>query len=268
MQRSTRCPFGGLSAAVIGLFALAVAPGLSAQARPASQNSQARAAYAELTAAYAALRRSELDAAAVRFVAALRLTPNRTDVRKELAYTYFRMGRNDLAREQFEAVIARDTIDATAALELAYLEYESPDPAIRASAHAIFKRLRTSRDSSIRARATEAFRNVDGALADRLATLAPALAKEPANLYLLEQRAQAALERNDTVLMIATYRQLLASAGAGDDVRLSLARILLASGATEEGDSLLRSIVASVDPEIAEGARELLARRSNAVGKP
>jgi tetratricopeptide (TPR) repeat protein len=251
-------------------IALLLWPGGStarAQARVAPSASASRAAYAQLTAAYAALRNSQLDSAIVHFAAALELTPNRTDVRKELAYTFFRVGRNDLAREQFERVIALDTVDAMAALELAYLDYESPDASVRATAHAIFNRLRSSRDPSIRARATAAFGNVDGALAARLAVLEPGLAKDANSLYLLELRAQAALERNDTPLLIATYRQLLANAGAGDDVRLALARVLLSSGQVAEGESLLRLLVSSIDPEIGEEAHELLVRRA-ARGKP
>jgi predicted Zn-dependent protease len=246
-----------LTLLLVSACAILCSQSLEAQGSGPSAAAKKRA-YAELVSAYAALRSHELDSAIVHFKAALQTTPARTDVRKELAYTYFKVGRNDLAREQFEEVVARDATDGGAALELAYLDYESVEPEVRARAHAIFKRLRTSPDSSIRARATEAFRNVDGAIAARLARLAPVLAKDSSNLYLLELRAAAAVERNDTDLAIATYRQLLRLAGAGDDVRIALARALIATGHTAEGVAMLRPIVFSIDPELGERAHELL----------
>ena len=260
MRRSARRLRAATRSGALLVLAVRFAPVVGAQGTRAMTPADRRS-YAELTSAYVALRRSALDSAIAHFGRALALTPDRDDVRKELAYTYFRVGRNDLARMEFEIVVANDTLDEVAAMELAYLDYESLDASLRAKAHAVFNHLRTSRDSATRARAGEAFTSVDGALAARLAAIELDLARNPNDTDLLLRRAQVALERNDTPLVLATYRQVLAQPHAADEVRLALSRVLLAIGQSAEGEAILHTLLTSTDPEVGESARELLEHR-------
>ena len=239
----------------LALACLLARGGVLAQGAPTPGGAAERQAYAQLTLAYAALRANALDSAIVHFVSALELTPLRLDVRKELAYTYFHAGRNDLAQLQFEAVLARDSLDATAAMELAYLYYESTDPVTRARTHALFGRLRASKDSSVRRRATEAFRNVDADLAEKIRGLQAALASQPGNGLLLEQLAIAAQERNDLPLATTTYQQL--SEFYGEHVRLLFARFLIATGRRVAAQKYLDALLTASDPYLVEEARDL-----------
>ena len=250
---------------VLGWTLLAPMTGARGQ-RGAPQSAGARAAYAELTAAYAALRAKELDSAITHLVRTISFTPDRLDVRKELAYAYFRAGRNDLAKHQFEEVLSRDSLDATAALELAYLDYESLDPVVRAQTHALFRRVRASRDSSVRARATEAFGNVDRDLAARIHSLQDALTRQPGDGALLRQLATAAQERNDTALANSVYEKL--AVFYGDHIRLQYAEYLLATAQRARAQQMLEGLLGASDPYLVEEARDHLAELRRARGTP
>ena len=58
-------------------------------------------AYDVLTGAYSALHQKDYDKAVAGFAEAVHLSPHRADIRKDLAYTYLKIGETDLAREQF-----------------------------------------------------------------------------------------------------------------------------------------------------------------------
>src|SRR5690242_16277307 len=81
-------------------------------------------AYAPLDRAYAAARAHDYDAAVSNFLAAIAAAPERSAIRKDLAYTYLKIGENDLARDQFREVMRLDSADTQVALEFAFLSYE------------------------------------------------------------------------------------------------------------------------------------------------
>ena len=58
-------------------------------------------AYASLARAYDELRARRYDTAIPAFLAAIQAAPARSDIRKDLAYTYLKVGENELARDQF-----------------------------------------------------------------------------------------------------------------------------------------------------------------------
>ena len=60
-----------------------------------------RAGIAALDKAYAALRAKDYDSAIARFSEASALAPQRVDILKDLAYTYLKIGENELARDRF-----------------------------------------------------------------------------------------------------------------------------------------------------------------------
>ena len=68
-------------------------------------------AYASLAGAYNALRARRYDAAITGFLAAAQAAPKRADIRKDLAYTYLKVGENDLARDQFRAAMRDNPVE-------------------------------------------------------------------------------------------------------------------------------------------------------------
>src|SRR5205823_1357718 len=136
------------------------------------------------------------DAAVGAFRRVLALTPERSDVRKNLAYTLYKTGDDRGAQELFAEVVRRDSSDDHAALELAYLSYETLDPAAHAVAYRLFSRLRSSRDSIVRGTAAEAFHNVDAALEARMNQWRDALRQQPDNPDFSLEYARAAEERD------------------------------------------------------------------------
>src|SRR5438128_1221287 len=113
---------GGTMNAVVAC-ALAVAMGQPPVRQPPPPLPADAQLYRVLTDAYAARRVDDYDRAVIGFARALELAPARSDVRKDLAYTYFRVGDNERARRQFAEVVRRDSADVWAALELAFLDY-------------------------------------------------------------------------------------------------------------------------------------------------
>ena len=71
------------------------------------------------SAAHATTR--DYDTAIPQFLAAIAAAPRRTDLRKDLAYTYLKIGEPTLARDQFHQALTLDPADTTAALEYAFL---------------------------------------------------------------------------------------------------------------------------------------------------
>ena len=63
-------------------------------------------AYASLAHAYDDLRARRYEDAISTFLAAVQATPSRPDIRKDLGYTYLKVGENELARDQFREVHA------------------------------------------------------------------------------------------------------------------------------------------------------------------
>ena len=119
-------------AAIICVFAVTLfLVTLAAQvtAEPASDP-----AYAPLAQAFDALRAHDYDAAIALFRQASALSPQRADIRKNLAYTLLKTGDNDGARDQFGAAMRADPSDFHVALEYAFLCFEAKDdPPARSS---------------------------------------------------------------------------------------------------------------------------------------
>src|SRR5262249_16599581 len=78
-------------------------------------------AYAPLSLAYQALRAHDFDSAISSFLKGIEAAPDRPAIRKDLAYTYLKIGENDLARAQFRTAMRLDPADLQVALEYAFL---------------------------------------------------------------------------------------------------------------------------------------------------
>src|SRR6476469_4452798 len=79
--------------------------------------------------AYTALRARDYDVAVPAFLAAIQAAPGRADIRKDLAYTLLKIGEPALARDQFRAGMQLDPSDTAAALEYAFLCFETKQQA-------------------------------------------------------------------------------------------------------------------------------------------
>src|SRR6476660_7161984 len=82
-------------------------------------------AYGPLTKAYQSLKTKQYDAAILLFLSAIEVAPSRPAIRKDLAYTYLKVGENETARDQFAATMRMDPGDFQAALEYAFLCHET-----------------------------------------------------------------------------------------------------------------------------------------------
>src|ERR1019366_8301423 len=107
--------------------------------------------------AYTALRTRDYDVAVPAFLAAIQAAPTRADLRKDLAYTLLKIGEPTLARYQFREAMRLDPADAAAALEYAFLCYETKQ---QAEARRVFDRLRRIPNPT----AERAFHNIDDPL--------------------------------------------------------------------------------------------------------
>ena len=68
-------------------------------------------AYEPLTRAYEALRARDYDTAIASFLEGIEAAPRRASIHKDLAYTYLKIGENELARDQFGEAMRMDPND-------------------------------------------------------------------------------------------------------------------------------------------------------------
>src|SRR5438132_13199375 len=103
---------------ILGLAAAVHAS--SAQAPPNPQPGKA-----DLNSAYQALADKDYDSAITLFRKGLAQQPANANAHKDLAYTLLRAGENAAARDQFESALRLNPHDETAALEFAFLAFET-----------------------------------------------------------------------------------------------------------------------------------------------
>ncbi|OPZ80594.1 MAG: exodeoxyribonuclease VII large subunit [bacterium ADurb.Bin429] len=95
-------------------------------------------AYEPLAKAYEASRSRHYDAAISLFLKVIEAAPGRAAVRRDLAYTYLKAGQNELAREQFREAMRLEPANFHAALEYAFLCFETNE---KVQARRIFDRV-------------------------------------------------------------------------------------------------------------------------------
>jgi Flp pilus assembly protein TadD len=119
---------------------------------------------AELSTAYAAPAQQDYDRAIASFRQGLQKQPQNAAGHKDLGYTLLKAGVTADARDEFAIVLQLDSHDDVAALEYAFLCYETGKPI---EARRTFDRLRThGLTATTRATAAEAFQNIDRPLAE------------------------------------------------------------------------------------------------------
>jgi Tfp pilus assembly protein PilF len=161
-------------------------------------------AYEPLAKAYEALRNRDYDTAIPMFLKGIEAAPGRAVLRKDLAYTYLKIGENVLARDQFRDAMRIEPADFHATLEYAFLCYETGQ---KAAARRIFDRVRKTGDPQSKATAERAFSNIDGPLAAGIQRWTGALAMGPDNFSAHYELAGLAEQRDELELAAEHYEK-------------------------------------------------------------
>jgi Flp pilus assembly protein TadD len=210
--------------------------------------------YEPLARAYEALRTRDYDAAVAGFTRAIELAPQRASVRKDLAYTYLRIGENELARQQFQAAMNMDTADVQVAMEYAFLCNESKR---EAEARRIFDRIRRTGNTV----AEQAFQNIDQPLASGIERWKSALATGPDNASAHYDLATLAERRDELALAAEHFEKAWRLRPLQRAVLVDLGRVWKAMGRNEDANAALLAASRGGEPRAADEARELLPGR-------
>lgn len=239
----------------IALLAAVTWAGLAAQLPPAQP---ADPAYQPLERAYQALRNKNYDDAVVGFEKAISLAPDRASIRKDLAYTLLKIGENAAARDQFGEAMRLDPGDQHAALEYAFLCFETKQQAL---ARGIFDRIRKTSQGDVQKTAEQAFENIDQPLAAGIARWQKVVEAEPANFSAHQELATLAEERDELDLAAKHYEMAWKLRPSERSLMLDLGRVWKGLGRNEEASYLLLAASRGKPPRVAEQARALLPDR-------
>jgi len=215
-------------------------------------------AYEALNKAYQALRGRNYDDAIALFLKAIEAAPQRPALRKDLAYTYLKIGENVAARDQFREAMRLDPKDFHVALEYAFLCNETKE---QAQARRVFNRVRKAGDPESRATAERAFQNIDGPLADGIARWTKAIQMGADNFSGHLELATLAEQRDELELAAQHYEKAWRLIPERRSVLVDLGRVLKALNRTEEANAALLAASRGGEPRAAEAARELLPTR-------
>jgi len=211
-------------------------------------------AYEPLARAYEQLRAHAYDDAIANFQKAIELAPKRASIHKDLAYTYLKVGENELAREQFRAAMELEPADAQVAMEFAFLAYETK---LEAEARRIFDRIRKAGNPT----AEQAFQNIDAPLAAGIERWKSAIAMGADNFSAHFELAMLAEQRDELALAAEHYEKAWRLLPDRRSVLVALGRVWKAMGRAEDATAALLAASRGGEPGAAELARELLPDR-------
>jgi Tfp pilus assembly protein PilF len=211
-------------------------------------------AYPALTRAYEALKTRDYDTAIANFLKGIEAAPGRASIRKDLAYTYLKVGENILAREQFREAMTIDPKDTQVAMEFAFLCYETKE---QAQARRIFDRIRKTSNSE----AEKAFQNIDGPLAVGIERWKKAIEMGGDNFSAHFELATLAEQRDELPLAAENYEKAWRQLPDRRSVLVDLGRVLKAMHEDERANAALLAASRGGEPRAAEMARELLPDR-------
>ena len=196
---------------------------------------------------YALVRERRYDEAIAAFQSAIAVEPSKASLRKDLAYTLLKVGENEAARDQFGVAMRLEPSDEQAAMEYAFLCYETHQ---RVEARRIFSRLQnpTARD---------AFRNIDAPLAEGIARWKEALSHDPNQFSAHEELARLADQRDEFALAAEHYERAWKLKPTERELLLHLGRLWRELGRLEDSNAALLAASRGAQPRVAERAREL-----------
>src|ERR1035441_5171974 len=209
------------------LWILLFASGLAAAQTPDP-------AYEPLNKAYEALRTRSYDDAIAFFLKAIDAAPTRAAVRKDLAYTYLKIGENVAAREQFREAMRLDPKDFHVALEYAFLCNETKE---QSQARRVFDRVRQAGDPESRATAERAFQNIDRPLAEGIARWTKAIQLGADNFSAHFELATLAEQRDELELAAEHYEKAWRLIPDRRSVLVDLGRVLKALNRDEAANA-------------------------------
>ncbi len=226
------------------LVILILAAGL-AFAQPADQG------YAMLFRAYEALRAKDYDSAVAEFLKGIEAAPARASIRKDLAYTYLKIGENEKAREQFGKAMELEPADDQVAMEYAFLCNEAKK---QAEARRIFDRIRKKGNPV----AEQAFQNIDAPLAEGIARWSKAIEMGGDSFSSHYELAGLAEQRDELALAAEHYEKAWRLLPDRRSVLVDLGRVWLAMNRRDQATAALLAASRGGEPRAAEMARELL----------
>ncbi len=212
------------------------------------------AAFQPLTRAYEALRTRDYDTAVQLFSEAAQAAPARASIRTDLAYTYLKIGENELARDQFHEALRLDPGDVQVALEYGFL---CNDTGLIAEARAVFDRLRQAGNPI----AAEAFRNIDTPLAEGIERWKKSLEQDPGNAHTHYDLATLAERRGDLALAAEHYEKAWRLEPDRRETLVDLGRVWKALDRVDDATAALLAASRAGQPRAADLARELLPDR-------
>jgi tetratricopeptide (TPR) repeat protein len=202
---------------------------------------------------YVPLRARDYDAAIAAFLQLIQHSPERSALRKDLAYTYLKVGEPVLARDQFAEAVRLDPADTAAALEYAFLCYETKK---EAEARRTFDRLRATNQT-----AETAFRNIDEPLAAGIARWKSAIAGGVDTFSTHFELATLAEQRDELDLAATHYERAWRILPDRRTVLVDLGRVWKTAGRLDDANAVLLAASRGGEPRAAEMARELLPTR-------
>jgi tetratricopeptide (TPR) repeat protein len=212
---------------------------------------------------YAALRRRDYDVAIASFrqmIAAQPSEPGKVEqLRLDLAFTLLKAGETEAARDQFELVLKDNPAHERAALEFAFLCFETRKPV---EARRTFQRLANeSKDPNTRETAAAAFRNIDQPLVTGIARWRAAVIETPQSFSAHQELAQLAENRDELALAAQHYEYAWKLRRDMRSFLLDLGRVWKALGRMEDATAALLAASRGAEPRTADKARALLPAR-------
>ena len=227
-----------------------------------AQPPAAAAPAALLDRAYDALRTRDYPTAIAGFRQAIEAAPSNLTIRKDLAYTYLKIGENALALDQLREGMRLDPKDTAVALEYAFLCHESTGPApCPNESRRIFDRIRKSPAPSEAATAEQAFQNIDTPLAAGIERWKKAIELGADDFSAHYELASLAEQRDDLPLAAEHYEKAWRLLPDRRSVLVDLGRVWKALDHTEDATAALLAASRGGEPRAAEMARELLPDR-------
>jgi Tfp pilus assembly protein PilF len=217
----------------------------------------------ELSAAYKLLAAKDYDNAIAAFERGLAKQPENAAAHKDLAYTLLKAGMNADARDQFEAAMRLNLHDDTAALEYAFLCFDTRKPI---EARRTFDRLRKhGLTPATRGTAEQAFQNIDKPLEAGIERWQQAVAQsspsDPSSYSAHWELAQLAEQRDELRLAAEHYEICRKIKPQLQALLLDLARVWLQLNQVEQAHAALLAASRGTDPRTAEDALEKMGPR-------
>ena len=215
-------------------------------------------AYRPLSKAYQHLQNKQYDEAIDFFLKGIEAAPGRPAIRKDLAYTYLKVGEPEAARDQFAEAMRLDLADFHVALEYAFL---CNDTKMQAEARRVFDRIRKIAVAGSRTTAEQAFQNIDQPLAAGIERWKKALELAPENFNAHYELAGLAEQRDELALAAEHYARAWQLLPGRKQTLLDLGRVWKAMNRLEDANAALLAASRGGEPRAREAALELLPPR-------